>query len=796
MATLFDKNGIKILKGDVRAVEKALTSHIDSRAINALDEQLKAALKEAAEKRKAAEKAAKAAKIAAAKIKAAEEAAKNVANAAKLLRFVRGDITSFTNESMGEIEETLSNPSKEFMNGRLSEFFSKEDFKHKMFKVLQTYGHMFEEEYDHKFNNEAAVLMLASKDPYWYGSWSDKLGDFIIGNIPDKISMTLRKAPNFSALENVGEIIFNGNKDALLKWRREEFSKNSFEDIWVTYAAARKIQIAQHYREQGRFSAAAMAGVARPDLARWQNIDPKAWLYIDRKAAELGLEPEKVYDSHGVWGINPNGVSKAWYASGCKLGGKFRIFVMESLHAIVREGRVDFSGPATPEKRENVKSYKGRIMLIKDLDRLKTFGAVGAAVSPYNFPLSDFGRYNKLSPITRYYILYKDVFIIEGGSRVGIDWVKVAEWLKLPKRRKATDLPFSLAWELLFNRKAPKGLTDEDPNPTNFDKVSQKTFRSLMATVKDQSSGYGLAANTKAAYHLALGFRDIQSVKRWVAVVRGGDINSAISIHDSYVNANNLLATTNRVAWTAFLTQFPEERWHIGYFTSFERKFGRVPSGKREFVEFVSLQHYQNVEDETVAAIAAKLKVGQDDFKDYQEFFKNHPEKTATMLPSIEVSKNNYVFRKLDDHDKVGPFLGLLTDCCQHLHNAGSSCAEAGWRDSESGFYIVEKDGDVVAQSWAWRGKQGELCFDSIEGLGNINTNVVASLYHRAATELLGKLGISKVTVGNTSYGITKKVKKYLVEKAVISGGKIDNPAKMVRKVKYTDAKTQWLLAE
>ena len=101
---------------------------------------------------------------------------------------------------------------------------------------------------------------------------------------------------------------------------------------------------------------------------------------------------------------------------------------------------------------------------------------------------------------------------------------------------------------------------------------------------------------------------------------------------------------------------------------------------------------------------------------------------------------------------------------------------------------IVEKDGNIVAQSWAWRGQEGELCFDSIEGLGNVNTKKIADLYQKAAQALLGKLGITRVTVGDTSYGLTPDIKRHLK-------GKECKAAEMIVPIFYTDARTQWLLA-
>ena len=110
---------------------------------------------------------------------------------------------------------------------------------------------------------------------------------------------------------------------------------------------------------------------------------------------------------------------------------------------------------------------------------------------------------------------------------------------------------------------------------------------------------------------------------------------------------------------------------------------------------------------------------------------------------------------------------------------------------------ILDKNGirilrrkEVKAESWAWRGKDGELCFDSIEAKSGINVVRVANLYVEASKKLLGKLGITRITVGLTSYGITGDIRNILG----VDYKATDKPAKMIKKVKYTDAKNQWLL--
>lgn len=96
---------------------------------------------------------------------------------------------------------------------------------------------------------------------------------------------------------------------------------------------------------------------------------------------------------------------------------------------------------------------------------------------------------------------------------------------------------------------------------------------------------------------------------------------------------------------------------------------------------------------------------------------KNIPDVT---LNGEEFGMTGYQFTKLPDGDVRGLFLGEITDNCQHLAEAGAECAKHGFLSPQGGFYVLEDEKkNIVAQSWAWRGQNGELVLDSLESLGN-----------------------------------------------------------------------------
>jgi len=754
MAKLFDRNGIRILKVEPevalqKAAEKAAKNYIEGGIAAPLGEELKAALRAAAAERKAAKKAANVAKMAAARKKRAEALKDSAKAAQKLFAFVRGQAASLIGNFEEVVEEVYA--------------FEATSLEVEIREIFNLLGELYDEKY-----YDTYVFIRQAKER----GFDQALIEAVV-----------------SVYSYKREFIYSVNPrspEEKLKEKFEKFEKNIKKEIQTIL------------RKWGRYKTAKALGIARPDLAKHYNIDPKAFGIVDEIARKMGLDPKGAYDSEAVWGLDPRDIARAWYASGAKNHPKFRVWVKRMLQILKERGRVDEEFISTPKRNESVEEYKNRLNYEAFLQKWE-YSIFGKKNYGFKIKAGDRKRLAKLPAATKFYALSH--CLVDAGQLEtefdyfpvvlkAIDWQKVAEFLKLSKKQKATYLPFKLAWSFLFKRKAPAGLGSMDPHPTVLaDRVTQKTFRQLMQIVKSESTDeFALEANTKAAYHLSIVFRDIKTVRRWVKAATGAETLDSIAIHDAFVDANAFMKVSNREAWAALLIQFPDLRWVIKHAPAFEAEYGRMPSGKREFENFATQQKFEDVTDKEVASIAAELGLDQDEFEDYQEFFEENPGKTSTMLPDVQVSEGEYTFRKLDDHDKRGPFLGLMTDCCQHLHNAGSSCAKAGWRDPESGFYVVEKNGNIVAQSWAWRGKEGELCFDSIEGLGNVSIEKIATLYQKAAHAFLGKLGITRVTVGDTSYGLTPDIREYL-------GGQECEAAEMIKSVSYTDARTQWLLA-
>lgn len=96
-----------------------------------------------------------------------------------------------------------------------------------------------------------------------------------------------------------------------------------------------------------------------------------------------------------------------------------------------------------------------------------------------------------------------------------------------------------------------------------------------------------------------------------------------------------------------------------------------------------------------------------------------------THVPFITLDGNDFdipgaKFYKLDDGDVRGMFLGNFVDCCQSIagHDGAQKVVKHGYVSSYGGFYVVEKEKEIIGAVWAWVDKTGTLVFDSLETLG------------------------------------------------------------------------------
>jgi hypothetical protein len=133
-------------------------------------------------------------------------------------------------------------------------------------------------------------------------------------------------------------------------------------------------------------------------------------------------------------------------------------------------------------------------------------------------------------------------------------------------------------------------------------------------------------------------------------------------------------------------------------------------------------------------------------------------QRTTSIFPAdMSFQSNGYAGRFEPRSSGLAPFIGELTDCCQHVGGAGEACAIDSQMNPTSGLFVVrDRDGRIVAQSWVWfdSGRDG-VCFDNIEWAHGALTNdakeargkTIQEVYKNAANHLAETWGVD-VTVG------------------------------------------------
>jgi len=163
--------------------------------------------------------------------------------------------------------------------------------------------------------------------------------------------------------------------------------------------------------------------------------------------------------------------------------------------------------------------------------------------------------------------------------------------------------------------------------------------------------------------------------------------------------------------------------------------------------EFLRILCYENIIHEDLAIECAKHSISQYEFEKLQEMWSNLKFKEKD-IPNIEISNDEYKIYRLHEKDPRVLFMGHYTDCCQHIFGYGSSCVEHSLYNKNGSVFVVEKHGQIVAQSWVWKYKNN-ICFDNIEALsGHHNNNSILELYKQLSDKLKKQYKIKNVYIG------------------------------------------------
>jgi len=181
---------------------------------------------------------------------------------------------------------------------------------------------------------------------------------------------------------------------------------------------------------------------------------------------------------------------------------------------------------------------------------------------------------------------------------------------------------------------------------------------------------------------------------------------------------------------------------------------------KKEIIEVISKVAYNPKPGaEGIAMVAAELLLSESHYRDYEEEYLKHAKNIIFSSRSYPTTKGvlegtDYSWEAIDMGNPRAWFVGLETNCCQHLHSAGSSCVlYAAKQPRYSGIFRVMKKKKTIAQSWFWFNQEtGDFVFDNIEVLGGEVRDSIWKCYLQYIERDLAKyakvFGIKRVCVG------------------------------------------------
>lgn len=281
-------------------------------------------------------------------------------------------------------------------------------------------------------------------------------------------------------------------------------------------------------------------------------------------------------------------------------------------------------------------------------------------------------------------------------------------------------------------------LIDCDPSP-----FKPALYGGLLGVMKDEN--YHPATSAKMAYNAMALFQNeervLQYLKTWGA-------KGLQPLHDIIymIDLPHDLTGVDLKAWgDATLKHGPKMARLVKFCDRIPAPLlsddGRTWSYTKTRAEAARHAFARAAEHPALAALCFEQSVHERDFEAALELAKKP--RGRTNMPEITIAgavfdMQGAVFRKLANDDIRGLFLGEMTDCCQSIGGAGDGCARHGFTSENGGFYVVETaKGEIIGQSWAWRGKKGELCLDSLETLGErVSAAQWTEILQAAAAEL------------------------------------------------------------
>lgn len=308
-------------------------------------------------------------------------------------------------------------------------------------------------------------------------------------------------------------------------------------------------------------------------------------------------------------------------------------------------------------------------------------------------------------------------------------------------------------WQRLTRNLPPNGLLQYDPAP-----FKAPLFADIVAIMKTEKYT-GAAAHHYAYRATALfqsGERVLQYLQKW------GDANSRQPLHNLLQKIEiprGDLRNVNLNDWgDAALRHGPQMAKLVKFckdIPSPARSDDGASWSLTKTREIAAQYVYaRGSEHRALAALCHKHSVTERSFNTALDIIARTPVHQKN-LPALDIAGKDFDmpnahFRLLDSSDIRGLFLGELTDCCQSIGAAGDKCATHGFTSPNGGFYVIETDkGEIIGQTWAWRGEEGELVFDSLEMLKG---RVSPQQWYELMTQVVKHISDRKAQHGITAF--------------------------------------------
>jgi hypothetical protein len=528
-----------------------------------------------------------------------------------------------------------------------------------------------------------------------------------------------------------------------------------------------------------------------PALIDDLGINPETFKLVEdilkwEKSYEDGVS--SIWDMNGHYGISPYHVRRCWFSSGCRANKKFKELIL-TLH-FLKKNCNDKNIPEIWIRKAGKKGFTcekvkfmSRAFLWLERNKVGYYGLESFS-SRALIALGKMSGFGRAAAVHK--ILKDEPSLIRVKD---LNWQKVKETQGLPRWRKAEMfLSPHNAWGVVHKTR----ISNRDVSVPYPSKVRMKVLKQLLNKKNSVTKGGDVFFNGDRydigqfvpSVNLAGLFDSIASIERYKnKFMQNADVHS---LGQFILPSGNW----NKTFWMNMVLKFgPEVLSFSSIWESIEKSTIKVTSLKTLRAAAAQFMYKGvNLENIKLAKLCLEYKLSQNHFDQYKKLMSKT--KKWESIPHVLVKGEEikigrgWVFEKLEYDDPQGPLLGLATNCCQHLHSAGRSCAEHGVKSPYGGFYVVRYNGKIVAQSWAWRGSKKELVFDNIEFLSSDYAENCLLLYEEAAKRLTGKLSVTKVLVG-LGYGSKYKNRWRKSSKAI--------PAD---EISYSDAKKQAIIAK